>query len=361
MISKRVVIEKYRELLYILNKIDRVQALQVGIEFQFDEKLLDISQGDIVHPCVRYSEKKFLGYNWWLIYTPYYDNNSKVENPVLCFGEDGGNGKPPLKWNYYSQVVDEQQEGYNSDPNMYFSDLGLNIFWRENNTIRTKFHKVYRATFGLTMNSQGKITHHEKPLLSEKRRYYDKEVSPSFFELEGQLYAYAMNLRFKNKYWISKTPFIDNIMSKFMSYLSLLELKSHIKSYGVAVWKGVTLKEPFTYDNTLRFKNLSNLYKPWHLDTFNHQNVTYALIQSNKSNADICLAYKNKYDNVFTIYRKPLITCSGINKLGIYKPTGVVSNDIFYLFYTAQERNNRKLNKLFVSKYVFKDLINTIS
>jgi hypothetical protein len=358
---KRFLIEKYRELLYFLNKLDRVQAFKTNSEFQFDKKILNINKGDIVHPCVRYSKNKFLGYNWWLIYTPYYNNNAKIENPVLCYGTDEGNGKPPLKWNYYMDVVDEQLFGYNSDPNMYFNDLGLNIFWRENNTPRVKKHNAYRATFGLTINSKGKINHYDKPLLVEKRRYYDKEVSPSFFEMDGQFYAYAMNLRFKNKYWIYNSSIINNISSKLLSLLSLLELKSHIKSYGVSIWKSGTLKDSFTYQKTIGFKNLNSLYNPWHLDTFIYQNVTYALIQSNKSNADICLAYKNQSDDFFMVYPKPLITCNGINKLGIYKPSGLVINGIFYLFYTAQELNNRKLNKLFFSEYVFKDLISNIS
>ena len=74
---KRFLIEKYRELLYFFNKLDRVQAFKTSSEFQFNKKILKICKGDIVHPCVRYSKNIFIGYNWWLIYTPYYNNNAK--------------------------------------------------------------------------------------------------------------------------------------------------------------------------------------------------------------------------------------------------------------------------------------------
>ena len=357
----RILIEYYRRLLYLLFKKNNKGVMNDSKLCQVVKKGELICFGDIVHPCVRFSKNKFLGHNWWMIYTPYYNNNSKIENPILCFGNSDVDGKPPTKWEYYKQVVSKPTEGYNSDPNMYFDDSGLNIFWRESNTPRAKKHNAYRATFGLTINSKGKINHYDKPVLIEKSRYYDKEVSPSFFEIDGQFYAYAMNLRFKNKYWIYNSSIINNISGNLLSLLSLLELKSHIKSYGISIWKGSTLKDSFTYQKTVKFKNLNSLYKPWHLDTFVYKNITYALVQTNKSNADICLAFKSEINDFFVLYPKPLITCNGINKLGIYKPSGVVINGIFYLFYTAQEINNRKLNKLFFSEYVFKDLISDIS
>ena len=357
----RILIEFYRSFLYILFNKNNKSALKILTSCQVLKKGELIYFGDIVHPCIRYSKNKFLAYNWWMVYTPYYNNNPKIENPILCYGIDEGNGNPPSNWEFYSHIVSEPIEGYNSDPNMYFNDTGLNIFWRENITSRTKIDNCYRATYGLKINFKGEIINYEKPILTENRRYFDNEVSASFFEKNNYIYAYAMTLRFKNKSWIFKYSFLNKISSKLISLFSLLEFKSHIKSYGISVWKGDNFEKPFKLIRNIEFKNLNKLYKPWHLDTFDVNGKTYAIIQTNKSNADICLAYYSDELGVFHLYPKPLITSRSINKLGVYKATGFVFNDVFYLYFTAQELNNRKLNKLFFSEYVFKDLIANIS
>ena len=320
-----------------------------------------IYSGDIVHPCVRFSKNKFLGYDWWMIYTPYYNNNSKIENPILCFGNSDVDGKPPIKWEYYKQVVSKPTEGYNSDPNMYFDDSGLNIFWRESNTYRTKLDHHYRATYGLTIKLNGEIINYENPILAENRRYFDNEVSASFMEKDNQLFAYAMSLRFKNESWIFRSSFLNKLSNKFLSFLSLLEFTSHIKSYGISIWNGNSLNNSFKLLKTVKFENLNSLYKPWHLDTFNFNNITYAIVQTNKANSDISLAYYNtEIGESFKFYPKPLITCNHIDKFGIYKATGFVQDGMFYLYYTAQDKSNRKLNKMYLTSILFTELLETL-
>lgn len=87
------------------------------------------THGDVVHPCVRFVEKGFEGHQWWMIYTPYYDSISAMENPILCYA-DSEKGKAPTAWTYYCTIREQPVSGYNSDPTMLFSNDNLYVFWR---------------------------------------------------------------------------------------------------------------------------------------------------------------------------------------------------------------------------------------
>ena len=76
-------------------------------------------------------------------------------------------------------------------------------------------------------------------------------------------------------------------------------------------------------------------------------------------NADLCLAYSDDYKN-FTFFGKPLITNTTIGKLGIYKPTAGVIGDKFYLYYTAEDMDNRALNKIYKAEMDFEQLIKAV-
>ena len=94
-------------------------------------------------------------------------------------------------------------------------------------------------------------------------------------------------------------------------------------------------------------------------DFFSYKSKIYALIQTNQCNADICLAVSDDAIN-FRMYNKPLITNKSISKIGIYKSTGVVIGDTFYLYYTAQDRNNQPLNHLYLFVINFENLLSKI-
>jgi len=98
------------------------------------------------------------------------------------------------------------------------------------------------------------------------------------------------------------------------------------------------------------------LYRLWHFDFFEYDNKLYALIQTNQCNADICLAVSEDYEN-FRMDSKPLITNKSIGKVGIYKPTGLVYNGIFNLYYTAQDIDMREKNNLFCTTIPMEELL----
>ncbi|MUP39637.1 hypothetical protein GNY23_17625 [Labilibaculum sp. 44] len=313
----------------------------------------EINHGDIVHPCVRHSEKAFKGYHWWLIYTPYYGADATMENPVLCYGISD-NQEAPLKWKVYSQIVGKPSIGYNSDPTMFFNERGLNIFWRENETPRTQKDNVYRGTYACVISENDRYNM-DQAILCEDSQFSDREVSPTIIKKDESYIAYAMHLRFKKSDLHSSNRYVEKLVRLFFSIVALLEIYNEQKSYGIAIWKSDSLDRPFSYFKTTKIKNCNKLYRPWHLDIFEHDNKRYAVIQTTQCNADICLAVSEDDEN-FTMYSKPLITNASIGKVGIYKPTAFVHKDVFYLYYTAQDLNNRSLNEMYLTSLPMAEL-----
>lgn len=84
------------------------------------------------------------------------------------------------------------------------------------------------------------------------------------------------------------------------------------------------------------------------MDFFEYGGKLYAIVQTNQCNADLCLVYSDDYEH-FTFYNRPLITNGTIGKYGIYKPTAGIVGDTLFLYYTAQDPDNRALNKLYMT------------
>ena len=121
----------------------------------------------------------------------------------------------------------------------------------------------------------------------------------------------------------------------------------------MSVWDGPSLTGPFTYSKTLPFKNVSRLYDPWHMDLFVAPDKTgarrlYAVVLTSDYEGDICLASSDDGER-FRFFRKPLLTPQTVGANGIYKPTAVVADGVFHLFYTVRSPTDRRLNLLYVT------------
>lgn len=309
----------------------------------------DNSQGDIVHPCVRYISQGFRGHKWWMAYTPYLGANANIENPRLCWGEENGEGSP-VKWHIEDIVKNGYIIGYNSDPNLYYENGKLYVYWRENDTDRLLSRGAHRGTF-CKVYSETSVEEYDEPVLSEKMEYEDKETCPTFIKT-GEVYsAYAMHLRFKNEKIIGK-PLIQRIIM----LTDLLGIYSQQKFKGVAQWTSESPVSPFQYKHSVKFSNCNKLYRPWHMDLFQYEDALYAIVQTNQSNGDICLAKST--DGVhFRMYSKPLITNKSCGGFEIYKPTALVVNGILYVYYTFQLPEREKYNMLHVSSMDFHELL----
>lgn len=353
----RLFLSIYRKFLnFIFGKESR-GLMDSGIEISIENYNFKKYFGDIVHPCIRYSINPIKGHNWWLIYTPYYKANASLENPILCYGESE-NGEVPFNWYFDSLIRDTPSVGYNSDPTLFVTGDSLNVYWRENFTIRTRSDNALRATYGLSITDNS-ITNFKNSILIEKNEYIDKEVSPTFIKCKSGYRVYAAHLRFKNEKLHFKNAIGEKISSTLLLLLSLLEIYNEQKSYGIAIWESSSLDSEFKYIKTVTINNCNKLYRPWHFDFFEFENKLYILIQTKQCNADICLGVSDDFEN-FRLFSRPLLSEDSINKVGIYKPTGFVKNSILYLYYTAQDPKKRGENKLYCTKYPMKDLLEKI-
>ena len=303
---------------------------------------------DVLHPCVRFVENGFEGHTWWMTYTPCYDTPA-FENPVLCYA-DGPGSKPPTDWHYYCSIVGSPETGYNSDPTLFFRDGKCFVHWREYRTPRAKALGCYEVTSGTVVANRA-VRFNEAPQLVEDIENQDREISPTFISLDGVPRAYAMHIRLKKR----KNPptGIRRLVGKIPGFLQRFGLCLPKRCRGVAIWDGPSLTGPFTYSKTLPFKNVSRLYDPWHMDLFVAPDKTgtrrlYAVVLTSDYEGDICLASSDDGER-FRFFRKPLLTPQTVGANGIYKPTAVVADGVFHLFYTVRSPTDRRLNLLYVT------------
>lgn len=356
----RNILKYYRFFQYKLLGRRQYGVLQPGVNVIIEPFRFDINHGDVVHPCVRYVADGYLGYHWWLVYTPYYKGDASMENPVLCYAEGNDPNTPPIEWKYYCLVNEKPADGYNSDPTLFYRDGALYVFWREN--YEKSGYPYYRATFAAKV-AEKRVERIESPLLISHDDEEDAETCPCFMPTkDGMAMAYGMHLRFHSPLIKRINPQMKKIVNKITLITDLLGGYSQQKHYGLAIWqqdKDDWLGH-YCHTKTLKFKNCNALYRPWHMDFFDWEGRRYAIIQTNMSNADLCLAESSDGED-FTFFKRPLITNKSIGKIGIYKPcAGVTPNGIFYLYYTAQDVDNRALNKLYLTETPFGELLSKI-
>lgn len=353
----RTIIQGYRTVQYAVCGRSKHGVMRPGEPCRIEPFKEDVNHGDVVHPCVRYIPEGYEGHCWWLVYTPYYGANPNMENPILCYAEDNS-PVPPAEWKVYCLVKAQPEKGYNSDPALLYASGQLFVFWREYGTeaVEATGHQV--ATFCGRVKD-GTIVDVFGPVVWSDDLEIDNEVSPAFVQTDDAYLCLAMHLQFHSK-WLNRQRGIwKKILTKTLAVADLVGLGSQQKHFGIARWQSDAINRPFQYAGTEKIKNSNALYRPWHLDLFTHQGRLYAIIQTNQCNADLCLAYSDDNKH-FTFFDNPLITNATIGKLGIYKPTAGVIGEMFYLYYTAQDENNRKLNKLYLTTMSFSTLLNSM-
>ena len=354
----RCILSAYRNIQYFVCGRHKYGIMSPGTLCTHEPFEEDINRGDVVHPCVRYIPEGYEGHCWWMVYTPYYAANDKTENPILCYAESN-DLVPPTHWKIYCQVQRQPAKGYNSDPNLLYANGQLYVFWRESETHRCEDHGFVRATFGGVVRN-GKINNIFGPIVGTSDSEHDTETSPTILqEPDGSFSCLAMDLTFHSKIIKSLPSPLKSIASKAALVLDLLGCWSQQKSHGMAQWSCPTVDGKYIHDRTIKFVNKNPLYRPWHMDFFELEGKLYAIIQTNQCNADICLAASEDRVN-FRFLGKPLMTNDTCKRLGIYKPTAGVVDGVLYLYYTAQDANNRTLNKLYVTTIDWQSLTNIL-
>lgn len=351
----RNILRVYRRIQYAFCGRNRFGVMSVGELCSHEPFEQEVNFGDVVHPCVRFIPDGYLGYKWWMVYTPYYKSNDKTENPILCYAK-GDENTIPTFWFIHSLVQKQPSVGYNSDPVLFYAHQKLYVCWRENFTERCKTSGFLRATFGAIVEREG-VSKNFGPMVGTDDTEEDAETSPAFIqESDGGYRCLATHITFHSKS-IRRLPiFFQRLINPLLLGLDLLGIWSQQKAHGIAQWSSSQVDGSYHYDRTIRFENKNILYRPWHIDFFEWNNILYAVVQSNQCNADICLA-ESKDRVHFRLFRKPLMTNETCGKVGIYKPTAGVVNGIFFLYYTAQDKDNRALNKLYLTTIDFNELL----
>lgn len=351
----RKLLSAYRKLQYRLCGRSEYGVMDAGTLCTHTPYEEEINHGDVVHPCVRYIPEGYLGHKWWMVYTPYYASNDKTENPILCYGENE-TAEPPTHWIVAYQVQDQPAKGYNSDPTLFYDEGKLYVMWRENLTDRCEKAGFSRATFGADVLSDG-IGEVFGPLVGTSDDEVDVETSPAFIKEEDGTYrCLATHITFHSKAIKSLPAPIKRIISPILLTIDLLGIWSQQKAHGLAQWSSNQVDGGYHWDKTVKFQNQNALYRPWHIDFFEWNKRLYAIIQSNQCNADICLAEST--DKIhFRMFRKPLMTNETCGKIGIYKPTAGEVDGLFFLYYTAQDIDNRSLNRMYLTTMDFNTLL----
>lgn len=357
--DKRRLINSYRFFQYKIFSRQPYGVMQPGVEVKVEPFRFEENHGDIVHPCVRYIPNGFEGHKWWMVYTPYYAADSSMENPILCYSNEENPNIPPTEWKIYGLVNEKPEDGYNSDPTLLFKDGQLYVFWRENYEHSMNPHRYIRSTYAAKVHN-GSFEKVGKEVLFTDDKEIDAETCPTFMiNHDGSVTAYAMHLKFHSENIRDmRNAWMKKIALKVVGLLDLLGFYSQQKHYGIAIWKQRSkISDFFEHTHTNKIAHCNKLYRPWHMDLFDWEDKRYAIIQTNQCNADLCLAVSEDMEH-FTMLKRPLMTNATIDKLGIYKPcAGVTPNGTFYLYYTAQDKDNRAMNKLYLTTMSFDELL----
>jgi len=224
----------YRRLLYSMCGRPKSGVLSSWIPCQVEDPSVRETFGDVVHPCVRFIEEGFEGHRWWMVYTPYYGGNARIENPRLCYS-DASVGVLPIDWKYYCTIMDQPEEGYNSDPTLLFEGGRMYVYWRENYTPSSRSLGMSRATFGCCVENQ-RVHYLPEAQLVELNRHIDKELSPTFISFRGHPRAYSLHFRFCSKLMYH----FSNRLSRYVYHL--LDYTAGINVEVLAFGKAIPLK-----------------------------------------------------------------------------------------------------------------------
>lgn len=187
----------------------------------------DISHfDDIVHPSIKEATIDSEKGCWWMVYTPYYNANPALENPILCYALD----KEREIWKVYNKVVPQPLIGYNSDPALFFDANICTVLWREYETERTHKDLCSKAVYAKQYFPNGISQEIAFPLLIEVDKWEDRLVSPAFINYKDIYYGYAMHLRFRNERFIFNNKLLNSISSKMLSLFALLYIYNQQKA-----------------------------------------------------------------------------------------------------------------------------------
>lgn len=99
------------------------------------EDYINVSSDELLnqatHPCVIYLDKKISGYKYWMVYTPWPNDNNYYENPHVVASNDGIIWETPNGLNNPISSYPKQKNDYYSDPYILYNN-GFEVWYRYN-------------------------------------------------------------------------------------------------------------------------------------------------------------------------------------------------------------------------------------
>lgn len=308
----------------------KYDAIELGIKINAPTPQIERYFNDLIHPCVRFIPEGFAGHKWWLVASPYIGFNRFLENPILYFGDSTDDSLPPINWIAVGVIEDTPKTGYNSDPNIFFNGEGLWIFWRENYTPDCITQKISRGTFG-KYSLDGTTFKGKRLFATELTDSIDSEMCPIVFSIDGQIKLFGCHHKFPQK---RRIPL------------------------GLTIWD----LPDNDFDNAfVKTIDVMPSYKKgfdfWHFDIFAYEDKYYCVASNEKGN-EILLGQSNDGIN-YRFWDTPLLSSTGTRgRSYFYKPSAMVYNGMFYLWYPIAELGiTPQTNRIWMSQINFEKLI----
>jgi hypothetical protein len=261
------------------------------------------------HPKVLNFEKKWNGYKYWMVYSPYPYMNDEYENPWLVVSNDKIHWKTPKGLtNPIEQKPNNYEHGkvYNSDPHiLYNKDTDkMELYFRYVDDINDRVI-IYRRT-----SSDGVKWLDKEEIITHKRSKIDF-MSPAVIYDNG-----VYKMWFVNR---NKTPYY-------------IESKD-----------GYNYSDPIKIDLNYPIPGI----RTWHLDAIKTENGYELLVSAYRNHKDrnsMNLYHFVSKDGINfkkgTIVLRPSIS-SWDNK-GLYRSTFMYEDGVYYVYYSGISMGNER-------------------
>ena len=183
---------------------------------------------EVTHPKVLYFENGFNNYKYWMVNTPYPNNNAYLENPSIVVSNDGINWIEPDGISnpvsgYPTKVRDDS---YYSDPFMLYDEDHFELYFRKTKSVlngkvfRNGYNYLYKETSndGINWTEPKMILDNNPP---------ERYMSPSVIKENGIYKIWYVNYEGNVRYTES---------SDLITYTNPINV--NIKDFNKNVWHG---------------------------------------------------------------------------------------------------------------------------
>ena len=193
--------------------------------------------GEVTHPKVLHFKDGLNGYKYWMVNTPYPNNNAYLENPSIIVSNDGINWIEPkgIKNPVTGYPTKIRNDSYYSDPFMLYDEDHFELFFRKTKSVlngivkRNGYNYLYKETSndGITWTEPKMILDNNPP---------ERYMSPSVIKMNGVYKMWYVNYEGNVRYvesndLVNYTKPVDIIIKYFNKNVWHGEVQYHDNKY----------------------------------------------------------------------------------------------------------------------------------